>query len=112
MATVAPDHADLATEHLQSLPSAAAGPSERTTGAARAYGTCAAGILSARRGSVAPAICPGRTLLVRPTFLEPAAGNANTPSASPGELVDTIVDCIEAGAPKRYLGGRACHLGG
>ena len=35
---------------------------------------------------------------MRPIFLEPAPGNADTPSASPGELADAIVDCVEAGA--------------
>ena len=95
---VAANHADLATENIRSLPSHRAGPSERATGAARAHGTYVAGILSARRDSAAPAICPGCTLLVRPIFLEPAPGNADTPSASPGELADAIVDCVEAGA--------------
>jgi subtilisin family serine protease len=96
---VAADHADLATESIRSLPSPVAGPSERASGAARAHGTYVAGILSARRDSPAPAICPGSTLLVRPIFLEPAPGNADdTPSASPGELADAIVDCVEAGA--------------
>jgi subtilisin family serine protease len=88
---VAADHADFVTENLRSLPSPLAGPSERATGAARAHGTYVAGILSARRGSAAPAICPGCTLLVRPIFLEPAPENADTPSASPGELADAIV---------------------
>jgi subtilisin family serine protease len=92
---VAADHSDLATESIRSL---GAGPSERATGAARAHGTYVAGILSARRESAAPAICPGCTLLVRPIFLGPAPGNADTPSASPGELADAIVECIEAGA--------------
>jgi subtilisin family serine protease len=70
----------------------------RATGAAAIHGTYVAGILSARRSSAAPAICPGCTLLVRPIFLEAAPGNADTPSASPGELADAIVDCVEAGA--------------
>ncbi len=74
------------------------GPSERATGAAGAHGTYVAGILSARRESGAPAICPGCTLLVRPIFLDPAPGNADTPSASPGELADAIIDCVDAGA--------------
>jgi subtilisin family serine protease len=92
---VAADHSELATESIRSL---GAGPSERATGAARAHGTYVAGILSARRESAAPAICPGCTLLVRPIFLEPAPGNTDTPSASPGELADAIVDCVEKGA--------------
>ncbi len=33
-----------------------------------------------------------------PIFLELAPGNADTPSASPGDLADAIVDCVDAGA--------------
>ena len=95
---VAADHVDFATENIRSLPSSITGPPERATGAARAHGTYVAGILSARRNSAAPAICPGCTLLVRPIFLEPAPGGADAPNASPGELADAIVDCVEAGA--------------
>jgi subtilisin family serine protease len=93
---VAADHPELATESIRSLPPH--GPSKGASEAARAHGTYVAGILSARRESAAPAICPGCTLLVRPIFLEPTSGNADTPSASPGELADAIVECIEAGA--------------
>ena len=92
------NHPDLATASIRSLPSPVMGPSERATGAAGAHGTYVAGILSARRESGAPAICPGCTLLVRPIFLDPAPGNADTPSASPGELADAIIDCVDAGA--------------
>jgi subtilisin family serine protease len=95
---VAADHADLATESVRLLSSQEAALSVRATGAARAHGTYVAGILAARRGSAAPAICPGCTLLVRPIFLESTPENADTPSASPGDLADAIVDCIEAGA--------------
>src|ERR671918_464403 len=96
--SVAANHADLPIESMRELPSPAARPSDRAGGAARAHGTFIAGILSAKRGSAAPAICPGCTLLVRPIFLEPAPGSADTPSASPGELAEAIVDCLEAGA--------------
>jgi subtilisin family serine protease len=95
---VAAGHADLTTENIRSIAPQGTGSLERAAGAARAHGTYVAGILSARRHSGAPAICPGCTLLVRPIFLEPAGGSADTPSASPGELADAIVDCIEAGA--------------
>lgn len=95
---VAANHADLATESIRSLPSPLAGPSARATGAAGAHGTYVAGILSARRDSRAPAICPGCTLLVRPIFLESAPENADTPSASPEELAEAIVECVAAGA--------------
>lgn len=58
-----------------------------------AHGTFVAGILAARRGSAAPALCPGCTLLVRPVFAEVAA-----PAASPGEVAAALVDCVQAGA--------------
>ena len=68
---VAADHAHLASESIQLLDGPAIEPSTPTVSAARAHGTYVAGILSARRGSPAPAICPGCTLLVRPIFFEP-----------------------------------------
>ena len=57
-----------------------------------------AGILSARRDSAAPAICPGCTLLVRPIFPETTTGNGQLPEATPRELAAAIVDCVDAGA--------------
>jgi len=62
------------------------------------HGTFVAGILAARRNSMAPAICPGCTLLVRPIFAENTSGPEQMPSAAPGELGAAIVECIEAGA--------------
>src|SRR5262249_56181747 len=62
------------------------------------HGTFVAGILSAKRGSPAPAICPGCTLLVRPIFVESTNGMARMPSATPDELAEAIVACVAAGA--------------
>jgi subtilisin family serine protease len=62
------------------------------------HGTFVAGILSARRGSSAPAICPDCTLLVRPIFSETTPTNGDLPSATPEELAEAIVDCVDAGA--------------
>jgi subtilisin family serine protease len=94
---VAADHPDLASEHVYLLDPPAGRPSAASD-PARAHATYVAGILSARRDAAAPAICPGCALLVRPIFLEPAAASEDAPSASPGELADAIVDCVEAGA--------------
>ncbi|MCL4855522.1 MAG: S8 family serine peptidase, partial [Bryobacteraceae bacterium] len=66
--------------------------------AACLHGTFVAGILSARRGSLAPAICPGCTLLIRSLFIEGTVGGDRMPSATPRELAAAIVDCIDAGA--------------
>lgn len=66
--------------------------------AACMHGTFVAGILSARRDSQAPAICPGCTLLVRPIFSENARAGQDSPSATPEELAQAILECIGAGA--------------
>jgi subtilisin family serine protease len=62
------------------------------------HGTFVAGILSARRSSTAPAICPGCTLLLRPIFSEAAAIDKVVPSASAQELAEAIIDTVDAGA--------------
>lgn len=90
-------HPDLAGAHILEV----AGKSSkcsRIDSAACQHGTFVAGILSAKRGSPAPAICPGCPLLVRPIFADGARANERMPSATPGELADSILDCIHAGA--------------
>jgi subtilisin family serine protease len=97
---VAVDHPDLAAENIRQVAvTASGGVAAGANSAARAHGTFVAGVLSARRGSPAPALCPGCTLLVRPIFLEtgPTDG-AELPSASPDDLAEAIVECIGAGA--------------
>jgi subtilisin family serine protease len=62
------------------------------------HGTFVAGILSAKRSSFAPAICPDCTLLIRPVFTEATAGNTSIPSATPQALAAAIIECVDAGA--------------
>jgi subtilisin family serine protease len=62
------------------------------------HGTFVAGILSAKRTSAAPAICPNCTLLIRPIFAEKAIGREQMPSATPQELAAAIIECMDAGA--------------
>ena len=68
---------------------------------------------------MAPAICPGCSLLVRPIFSGAPANGRQMPSASAEELADAIVDVVQAGArvinlsvalqgPSRR-GGRGLH---
>jgi subtilisin family serine protease len=52
-----------------------------------------AGVLFARRGSNAPAICPNCSSLIRPIFAE-----SRSPSASPEELGEAIIETVNAGA--------------
>ena len=95
---VVTQHPDLAGEHLREIPGNNGGACTQANSAACLHGTFVAGILSAKRGSVAPAICPNCTLLVRPIFAETTAANGEMPSAMPEELAQAILDCIDAGA--------------
>jgi subtilisin family serine protease len=61
------------------------------------HGTFIAGILLAKRGSSAPAICPSCTLLAYPIFAD-APDNKEMPSATPEDLAAAILTCIGAGA--------------
>lgn len=61
------------------------------------HGTFVAGILAAKRGSDAPAICPGCTLLLRPIFTEEQSPDS-TPATTPGDLAGAITEVVQAGA--------------
>jgi subtilisin family serine protease len=91
-------HPDLTAENIREVPGKLSAACADASDAACAHGTFIAGILLARRASVAPAICPGCTLLVRPIFSEAPANGEQMPSASAAELADAIFDAIDAGA--------------
>ena len=78
---VAADHPDLAQTNIQELPGKTGAACAQTSSAACVHGTFVAGILSAKRGSAAPAICPDCTLLVNPVFSETATGSAGRSQA-------------------------------
>ena len=90
-------HPDFAGQKFREL---AGGPMacERNDSAACMHGTLVAGILSARRDSAAPAICPDCTLLIRSIFPELSVSAQETPSATPEELAAAVIDAIDAGA--------------
>jgi subtilisin family serine protease len=92
------NHPDLANQHVHEIPGNGSAACTQANSTACLHGTFVAGILSAKRGSVAPAICPNCTLLVRPIFAETTAANGEMPSAMPEELAQAILDCIDAGA--------------
>ncbi len=95
---VAIDHPDLAGRSIQEVAGKFGGACSRASSVACMHGTFVAGMLSAKRSSAAPAICPGCTLLVRPIFAETASANGDMPSAMPGELVLAIIETVNAGA--------------
>jgi subtilisin family serine protease len=73
-----------------------------------AHGTFTAGILCAKRGLSAPAICPSCEIILNPIFRQDPNNNSNNnkigkdvinlPSATPGELSNAIIETIDAGA--------------
>jgi subtilisin family serine protease len=89
------DHPDLATENIREISAAGAACMSASSSACQ-HGTFVAGVLSAKRGASAPAICPGCTLLVRPIFGENQ--RELLPSAAPEALAAAILDCLAAGA--------------
>jgi subtilisin family serine protease len=95
---VALDHPDLTGQQIREITRTRPGGCGNRGSAACAHGTFVAGMLAARRESVAPAICPNCTFLSRPIFPEVAARNGEQPNATPEELAAAIVDSVQAGA--------------
>ena len=95
---VAMDHADLAGSAIRELPGKASSAcSKANSSVACLHGTFIAGILLAKRGSPAPAICPSCALLAYPIFAD-APDNKEMPSATPEDLAAAILACVGAGA--------------
>ena len=90
-------HPDLAGGLLREISGGNAACTQADS-AACLHGTFVAGILSARRGSAAPAICPDCTLLIRPVFTETTSGRGYMPSTTPLQLAAAIIETIAAGA--------------
>jgi len=92
------DHPELATETIREVAGRLGAACSRASSAACTHGTFVAGVLAAKRGGSAPAICPGCTLLVCPIFSETTTRNGDVPSATPEALADAIVESVNAGA--------------
>ena len=93
---VAASHPDLASQAVTGIGPTPAVPCSHVNSVACAHGTYVAGILTARRGSQAPAICPDCTLAVRPIFLEATHGIDDL-RADPAELAHALVKCADLG---------------
>jgi subtilisin family serine protease len=91
-------HADLAGEHLHEISENNRVICIQADSLEYLHGTFVAGMLSAKRDSPAPAICPGCTLLIRPIFTETTPGREQIPSATPLQLAAAIIESIDAGA--------------
>lgn len=90
-------HADLAKGQVGEIPGNNGAACTQANSTACVHGTFIAGILSAKRNSTAPAICPDCTLLIRPIFTDTTAGREHMPSATSQELAAAILQCINAG---------------
>ena len=91
------NHPNLATHNIREIPGKIPGTCAHAQSTACMHGTFVAGILCARRGTAAPAICPNCTFFVRPIFSEASDSNG-MPSATPEEMAEAIVDSVDAGA--------------
>src|SRR5690348_1574230 len=92
------DHPELDRKSIREVHGRLSAGCSHIRGAGCTHGTFIAGILSAKRGAPAPAICPACTLLVRPIFSEVPQAGEHGPTATPDELAEAIVDVVKAGA--------------
>ena len=92
------EHPELDSQYIREIPGSRNGSCKQSTNSACSHGTFVAGILSAKRGSVAPGICPSCTVLARPIFAESTSAADPTPSATPSDLAQAILECLDAGA--------------
>ena len=106
-------HPDLAGARIAVLPGgSAAARCLIPESAACRHGTFVTGMLCARRGSAAPAVCPGCTILLRPVLCEAPPG-ATCPDAKPADLAAAVAECVDGGARiiNLSLGLRGTALG-
>jgi subtilisin family serine protease len=89
-------HEDLAESPIREIATKAGASCKNSKSSACVHGTFIAGILSARRDSKAPAICPACTLLIRPIFSEDTG--RYEPRTNSDELAAAVSDCVEAGS--------------
>jgi subtilisin family serine protease len=92
------DHPAFSRSHIREMSPALKAACARVESQACSHGTFVAAILSARRGSPAPAICPGCTLLLRPVFSEQVPLEDPMPRATPEDLAEAIDEAVGAGA--------------
>jgi subtilisin family serine protease len=95
---VAIGHIDLTTQNIFEIPGKSGSICSTVSSSACVHGTFVAGVLAAKRGSAAPAICPGCTLLLRSIFSETTRVDERMPSATCEELRAAIMDTLQAGA--------------
>src|SRR4051812_41229573 len=86
------NHSDLAGGNAREVKPGLPTASTDTISGASKHGTFVAGILSAKRGSFAPGICPGCTLLIHPILSDYSPTTSALPSATSEQLASAILD--------------------
>ncbi|WP_026734972.1 S8 family peptidase [Fischerella sp. PCC 9605] len=94
---VSVNHSGLSGTNIREISGKLSSNCTHATSIACLHGTFVAGILCANRNSLAPAICPNCTLLIRPIFAETTSASEQIPSATPEELAAAIIESIDAG---------------
>jgi subtilisin family serine protease len=74
------------------------------------HGTFVLGMLAAKRGSGAPAICPGCTFILRPIFTETTDVDDPMPVSTPEQVGMAIIDSVTAGALVINLSAALTHF--
>jgi len=106
------NHPDFNNTKIETVNESDIGRCKSANSIACLHGTFVAGILSSKRGSSAPSLCPGCKLLLCPSFkeqeqkkssLSALVHNKNNdeciiPSCNPDELSHAIIETIDAGA--------------
>ena len=95
---VSTTHPDLASAAIRGCSDDNGGTCRQPNSLACQHGTFVAGILCAKRGSIAPAISPKCTLLTHPIFPETVVSDVQLPTAKPEELARAVLACVDAGA--------------
>jgi subtilisin family serine protease len=96
------NHPAFENSNLKTVRDSQFGACKNAPSVACSHGTFIAGILCAKRGFSAPAICPNCKVIFNPIFNE-GTNNTNNknslvPSITPDELANAIIETIDAGA--------------
>jgi subtilisin family serine protease len=95
------DHPSFKGARLKATKESELGACKTTSSVACTHGTFVVGILSGKRGSLAPAICPETTIILHPIFNEYSYGSHQEvalPNSTPRELSDAIIETVDSGA--------------
>jgi subtilisin family serine protease len=96
------DHSAFAGSKIRTVKDSQVSVCKNASSIACSHGTFIAGMLCARRGVSAPAICPDCQVVLYPIFREEFTNNSGNddpfPSVSTQELANAIIETVNAGA--------------